>query len=978
MTAILGISAFYHDSAAALVVDGQIVAAAQEERFTRQKHDHGFPTQAIESCLQAGGIEPEKLDYVGFYDKPLLKFERLLETYLAYAPRGFRSFLSAMPLWLRQKLHLPRLMDRGLGGAYRRRYVFPEHHESHAASAFFPSPFDEAAILTVDGVGEWATASYGFGCGNRITLTHELRFPHSLGLLYSAFTYYTGFAVNSGEYKLMGLAPYGEPRYVDLILEHLVDLKDDGSFRMDMSYFNYCQGLTMTSERFCRLFGGPPRRPDTPLTQRDMDVAASIQKVTEEILLRMARHVHAGTGMKKLCLAGGVALNCVANGRILREGPFEEIWIQPAAGDAGGALGVALLIWHQLLDKPRTPRPGDAQSGSLLGPAYDDEQIGGFLDSVDATYRLIEDDETLCERVADWVAEGRVVGWFQGRMEFGPRALGSRSLLGDARDASAQTVMNLKVKFRESFRPFAPVVLRDHAAEYFDVDPGLDSPYMLLVAGVREGQRRPLSEEERQARGIDKLKVTRSVIPAVTHVDYSARIQTADAERHGLYFRLLEAFRRRTGSAVMVNTSFNLGWDPIVCTPRDAYRTFMSSEIDVLCLGHCVLEKERQPAVVVSASAGEDAGAADVLADLWASPCCGAELVPTPKHESRSGRPPGRPVSHDGDLPARRYAQEHHATTNVACADCGQAFPVDGDIPLLFWPHEECGRGGDVTEIVRAFYEETPFPNYDDHDSLRSLIEKSRRGEYARMLDAAIAYNSTVLEVGCGTGQLANFLGIACRRVVGTDICLNSLRLGDAFRREHGLSRVRFAQMNLFRPCLRPESFDVVLCNGVLHHTSDPRGGFESILRLLKPGGYVVIGLYNRYGRLLTDLRRAVFRVTGGRGRWLDSYLRRERLSADKRRAWFADQYRHPHESKHTIGEVQRWFGDNGVDFVRGIPAVQPVGDRVRVDGLFEPTAPGTGLDHALVQARHVFTGGREGGFFIMIGRKRGTEATGR
>ena len=489
MTAILGISAFYHDSAAALVVDGQIVAAAQEERFTRKKHDYNFPTGAIEFCLSQAGLEPEQLDYVGFYDKPFLKFERLLETYLACAPSGFRSFLQAMPLWLRQKLHLPREMSRGLKRQYRKRYVFTEHHESHAASAFFPSPFEEAAILTLDGVGEWATASCGYGQGNRIQLQQEMRFPHSLGLLYSAFTYYTGFTVNSGEYKLMGLAPYGEPKYVDLILEKLIDLKDDGSFRMDMSYFNYCQGLTMTSKKFDRLFGGPPRQPDARLTQRDMDIAASIQSVTEEIMLRSARYVHQLTGMKNLCLAGGVALNCVGNGRVLRDGPFENIWIQPAAGDAGGALGVALFIWHQLLDQPRIPNPLDSQRGSLLGPTYRDEQIQEFLDSVGAHYLRIDDDQCLCETVADQIDAGHVIGWFQGAMEFGPRALGSRSLLGDPRNPEMQTVMNVKVKFREGFRPFAPAVLQERAHEFFSVERNQDSPYMLLVAPVREEMR---------------------------------------------------------------------------------------------------------------------------------------------------------------------------------------------------------------------------------------------------------------------------------------------------------------------------------------------------------------------------------------------------------------------------------------------------------------------------------------------------------
>ena len=595
MTAILGISAFYHDSAAALVVDGELAAAAQEERFTRIKHDQGFPLKAIEYCLQEAGLKPSQLDYVGFYDKPLLKFERLLETYLAFAPQGFRSFVLAMPLWLRQKLFLPREIGRGLQRGYRKRVVFTEHHESHAASAFFPSPFEEATILTLDGVGEWATSSFGVGRGNRISLSHELRFPHSLGLLYSAFTYFTGFKVNSGEYKLMGLAPYGAPKYADLILEKLLDLKPDGSFRMDLSYFNYCQGLTMTSRKFDRLFGGPPRRSEAPLTEREMDIAASIQKVTEEIMLRMARHLHARTGLKKLCLAGGVALNCVGNGRILREGPFEDIWIQPAAGDAGGALGVALFIWHQLLGKPRVPEARDSQRGSLLGPRFSEETIREFLARTGAKFRHFSDDASLCEHVADLLASENVVGWVQGRMEFGPRALGSRSILGDARSSKMQSVMNLKIKFRESFRPFAPSVLESEVDRYFQMRPGEQSPYMLLVAPIRDDVRIPLNGAEAGVKGIDKLKLLRSKLPAITHVDDSARVQTVDPERHGRYHKLISRFHEKTGCPVVINTSFNVRGEPIVCSPEHAYRCFLGTHMDVLVLERFVLHKKDQP-----------------------------------------------------------------------------------------------------------------------------------------------------------------------------------------------------------------------------------------------------------------------------------------------------------------------------------------------------------------------------------------------
>ena len=592
MTAILGISAYYHDSAATLVVDGTIVAAAQEERFTRIKHDHGFPTNAIAYCLAEAGLSAEDLDYVGFYDKPFLKFERLLETYLAFAPGGFRSFLKAMPLWLNQKLHLPREIRRELEGKYTRRIVFTEHHESHAASAFFPSPFDEAAIMTLDGVGEWATASFGIGRGNLIELSHELRFPHSLGLLYSAFTYFTGFKVNSGEYKLMGLAPYGEPRYVDLILEQLLELEDDGSFRLNMEYFNYCQGLTMTSRAFDRLFDGPPRQPESPLTQREMDLAASIQKLTEEILLRMVRHVHEMTGMADLCLAGGVALNCVGNGRILREGPFDRVWIQPAAGDAGGALGVALFIWYQLLGNDRQAVRPDGQQGSLLGPSFDDPTIQSFLDDCGAVYHYLADPDVLDVRLVELNEDEKVVGLFQGRMEFGPRALGCRSIIGDARSRAMQSVMNLKIKFRESFRPFAPIVLVEKAGEYFDMAGGADSPYMLVVSQVAREQQ--MAVDDGDASGLDKLKVVRSRIPAVTHVDCSARVQTVDDERNPRLHRLMSRFDERTGCPVLINTSFNVRGEPIVATPEDAYHCFMGTDMDVLVLENHLLLKSEQ------------------------------------------------------------------------------------------------------------------------------------------------------------------------------------------------------------------------------------------------------------------------------------------------------------------------------------------------------------------------------------------------
>jgi carbamoyltransferase len=591
-TYILGISAFYHDSAACLLRNGAIVAAAQEERFTRKKGDSGFPYQAVAYCLGAAGIGVGDLTAVGFYDKPFLKFERILETYLSVSPGGFPSFLMAGPLWIKDKLYMDRQLREALG--YDGEILYAEHHESHAASAFFPSPFTEAAILTMDGVGEWATTSIGVGRGATIELLDELHWPDSLGLLYSAFTYYTGFKVNSGEYKVMGLAPYGEPKYVDLIYRELVDLREDGSFRLNQQYFNYLSGLTMTNGAFDALFGGPPRQPESKLTQREMDLARSVQAVCEEIMLRMARTAHRRTGLDALCLAGGVALNCVGNGRVLREGPFRRIWIQPAAGDAGGALGVATLIWHRHLQQGRTVTPGrDAMHGSYLGPAFSADAIRAFLDETGAVYTELGR-EALMQRVAGLLAEEKIIGWFNGRMEFGPRALGARSILGDPRSPRMQAQMNLKIKFREGFRPFAPSVLRERVADYFELDD--DSPYMLLVAPVKKARQIPLSAAQHQLWGIDKLNVPRSDLPAITHIDYSARVQTVTPEVNADYYALIHEFERQTGCPVLINTSFNVRGEPIVCTPADAHRCFMRTHIDHLVLGPFLLDKTAQPA----------------------------------------------------------------------------------------------------------------------------------------------------------------------------------------------------------------------------------------------------------------------------------------------------------------------------------------------------------------------------------------------
>jgi len=588
---ILGISAYYHDSAAAIVVDGKIVAAAQEERFSRKKHDHRFPINAVKYCLNEAGIDSSQIDYVAFYDKPFLKFERLLETYLTYAPIGIQSFIKAMPLWIKEKLWMKELIKNEIG--FEGKVLFPEHHESHAASAFFASPFQDAAFLTIDGVGEWTTTSYGTGEGNKINLIADIKFPHSIGLLYSAFTYYTGFKVNSGEYKVMGLAPYGEPKYVDTILNELMDLKEDGSFKLNMKYFNFAAGLTMTNSKFHKLFGREPRKPESKLTQMEMDLARSVQDVTDEVMLRLARHIKKETGMEYLVLAGGVALNCVANGKVLRENIFKDIWIQPAAGDAGGALGAALFTWYQYLNNERNAdNKNDFQKGSYLGPEYSNEEIKIFLEKRKFPYKELNEDE-LIRKSADLIAEENVIGWFQGRMEFGPRALGNRSIIGDARSTKMQSIMNLKIKYRESFRPFAPSVLEEKVSEYFEID--RPSPYMLLVADVKNERQKRMSNEEDKLFGIDKLNIVRSDIPAITHVDYSARIQTVSKETNPLYHKLISEFDKKYGCGVIINTSFNVRGEPIVRSPLEAYTCFMRTEMDYLVLGNFILDKKEQP-----------------------------------------------------------------------------------------------------------------------------------------------------------------------------------------------------------------------------------------------------------------------------------------------------------------------------------------------------------------------------------------------
>ena len=801
MTSILGISAFYHDSAAALLQDGEIVAAVQEERFSRQKYDARFPEQSISWCLSERGLDASDLDYVAYYEQPLSKFERLIETYVAYAPQGFNSFRQALPVWLKRKLHVARAIREGLEGRFEGRILYPSHHESHAASAFFPSPFQEAAIVTLDGVGEWSTTTVGFGQGNRVELLEETRFPHSLGLLYSAFTGYCGFSVNSGEYKLMGLAPYGKPRYEDLIFEHLIALRADGSYWLSPRYFRYAYDLKMISDRFEALFGGPPRRPDSRIEQRHMDLAASIQRVCEQVVLHTARHAWESTGRPSaLVMAGGVALNCVANGRLLREGPFEQIWIQPAAGDAGGALGAALFAWHQLLGHERSPARSDSQRASWLGPAYSPVEIKQLLDGLNVDYEQIEDEPALLREVASALADGLIVGWFQGRAEFGPRALGARSILGDPRRAEMQADLNLKIKFRESFRPFAPCVLREHAHEWFDVRPGEDSPYMLMVAPVSEIRRLPLSEEQRATLGTDpdlsrRVNIARSSVPAVTHVDFSARIQTVD-DRHGRFQRLLQAFNGITGCPILVNTSFNLSWEPIVLTPQEAYNTFMQSEMDVLVLENCVLRKDRQRLGFVT-GLGET-GEAETQSVPWGCPGTGAPLV-----------------VEGGELTD---------PSTGACFPVREGIPRIGNLPAM------PAGAPSAEEAGQAF------------GNVRELLERFRRVPLYRLLADQVPFSWRVLEYGCGSGWLTLFLAIARRAVLGVDDDIEALRQAMRFRDRQGIKHASFAQTDLLEPGLQPGFFDLVILRSDLASPGRScRELLSSATHLVRPGRFLLV-----------------------------------------------------------------------------------------------------------------------------------------
>jgi carbamoyltransferase len=942
---ILGISAFYHDSAAAILVDGDLVAAAQEERFSRVKFDARFPAEAIGFCLRQAGISTADLDFVVFYEKPLRKFERILLSNLTTFPRSWQVFRESTTAWFREKLWVKTLIQDKLRVSPD-RILFVDHHLSHAASAMFCSPFERAAVLTVDGVGEWtttalgrATADWGQGASNAIELQQEITFPHSLGLLYSAFTGWLGFKVNSGEYKVMGMAPYGQPRYLDK-LEKLIRVHRDGSFVLDMDYFSFHHALSDTyGSKFVDLLG-PARPPESPFFTRTTgddirgreseadknqyyaDVAASVQVLTERILLQTVDHLHRTTGEKHLVLAGGVALNSVANGRIMRETPFEQVYIQPNAGDAGGALGAALYVWHVVLGKPRRFVMSHAYHGEAYAPAA----IERFLRGRGIGYERVADPGHLADQLVDAILQKRVVGLFQGRFEWGPRALGSRSILADPRDASMKEVVNSKIKFRELFRPFAPVVTAEAAARYFDLGKAKEQypqRFMLMVAPA-------MADREHE-------------IPAVVHMG-TARLQTVYREDNPIYHDVIERFGQATGVPVLLNTSFNLRGEPIVSSPADALNTFSKSDIDVLALGPFLVRKDagRARSVAVSQVAGTSPGADAIVDGLVVCPACRGAVTSE--------------ATATGDV--------------IACRACGRRFDTADGIPLMYWPTDE-SQIDKVSEIVQGFYEENPFPGYEDIDSADTLSAKARRGIFAQLLDDQVSPRATVLEVGCGTGQLSNFLGIRGRTVYGADLCRNSLRLAQQFRTRNQLDTVHFLQMNLFRPVFPDASFDLVISNGVLHHTDDPHGGFRSIATLVRPGGYIIIGLYNRYGRIWTDLRRRLFQWSGNRFQFLDGYLADPAVDSHKKRIWFADQYRHPHESKHSIEEVCGWFDEAGFDFMNAIPKPSPFGRMATFEPLLAPTPRGTAADHFLAELKLALTGGAEGGFFVMIGRRR-------
>jgi carbamoyltransferase len=936
---ILGISAYYHDSAAALIRDGVIAAAVQEERFSRTKNDSEFPINAVRWCLASAGISGKEVDYVAFYDKPFLKFERLIETYLAFAPRGFSSFRIALPVWIGEKLFQKSVLQRELAAidgdlGDASKLLFAEHHLSHAASCFYPSPFEQAAFLTMDGVGEWTTTSAGVGRGRDLVITKEIPFPHSLGLLYAAFTYYTGFKINADEYKVMGLAPYGEPIYAKTIFDELIDLKPDGSFRLALKYFDYCTGLTMTNRHFDTLFGGPPRKSDERLTKRHMDLAASIQAVIEEAVLRLTRAISNETGLDNLCLAGGVALNCVANGKVLRDGAFNNIWIQPAAGDAGGAIGAALAAYHVHRGQPRyVNNQPDGMSGAYLGPGYSADEIRRCLDAAGAVYHEVDDD-ALFDEVVGALIDQKVVGWFQGRMEFGPRALGNRSILGDARSPRLQHQLNMQIKYRESFRPFAPAVPREDVAEYFELD--CDSPYMLLVAPVKRSRQIAMTLDQQRLEGIEKLRIPRSDIPAVTHVDYSARVQTVHRETNERFYRLLRAFQARTGNSVLVNTSFNVRDEPIVCTPDDAYRCFMACEMDVLVIGNAILRKDAQ------------------LPSLPASTARGDQLFPS------------RLLMYLKPPEAEDDASLERIEGAFRCVKTGRIYPDQDGVPSLLAGVERHDVDP-VTGKVKAFYEEYPFPNYDGVQEFGDLVSRGQKNPFTKRLLNAIGYNKLILECGCGTGQMSHFLSLNNNYVIGVDLSLASLKLAVEHKLRNKVPRVAFAQMNIFELGVKDNSFDVVISSGVLHHTKNARQAFGSIVRKVKPGGIVVVGLYNLIARAPTLVRSKLIGLLGPK---IDYVVRNRIHDQTKAEIWVKDQYYNPHETWHSIDEVMDWFQECDVEYLNCEPPIIGVANG-GTDDVIARTDPKSKMHRVLTQLLWLTSISSEGALFVLIGRRR-------
>lgn len=947
---IIGISAYYHDSAAALLKDGYIIGAAQEERFSRKKFDNTFPINSIKYLLAEARIKLSDVKIISFYDKPYLKFDRLFETYHAFAPAGLKSFMMTMPIWMKDKIFMRSLIKNELKKIQNCPFElrFTEHHLSHAASAFFPSPFKQAAILTIDGVGEWTTTAISFGNDNSITMLKDLTFPHSIGLLYSAFTYYCGFKVNSGEFKLMGLSPYGDPNsdqtmfFKRNILEYLLDLKPDGSFMLNLDYFDFATGTTMCKDqKWEELFLIPKRLPESKLTQSYMNLALAIQDITNEIVLRCVATAKKETSCDNLVMAGGVALNCVSNSKIIASKIFDKLWIQPAAGDAGGALGTALATWYIGLEKKRETPDGslDSMQGSFLGPKFSEAEILHVAESYDADYIRYQTFDELVDDVAKIIAKGKVVGWFQGRMEWGPRALGNRSILGDPRSPDMQKRLNLKVKFRESFRPFAPSVIADDVEEYFDLSQSSPSPYMLLTAQVKENRIKAVDNQEsfNQKTWHERLYYCRSDIPAVTHIDYSARVQTVHKETNERYWQLLNAFKKITGYGILVNTSFNVRGEPIVCSPKDAYNCFMRTEIDYLVMDNYLFKKRELFYHVDKIDNGFEV---EHYINLLCCPKCNGNLT-------------------------------LNGSSVVQCTSCHTSYPVEDGIPRFFISNNSNIIKNDITDTIKSFYEETPFPNYDDIDDAATLILKSSKGKFAKLLNEQIPFNCSVLECGCGTGQLSNFLATAYRRIFGTDISINSLKLAYSFKENNNLQRVNFLQMNLFNPCFKPESFDVVICNGVLHHTASPLKGIQVLSKLVKPGGYILVGLYHKYGRMITNLRSFIFNLTGEKYLFLDRRNVDERISLFKREAWFKDQYKNPYETTHTISQSIDWLENSGFNVIRTIPTLG-VYDNSFDDQLFSSDiSRANSFEMFFKEIGMVFSNRDEGGFFIVVGRRR-------